>query len=400
MDVLQKGILCLLKSSVTGEKYSMPDNFKIEYVEQIIEKHSIEPLIYTGALVNDFTSNSDIMQKLFNKYIQFLYLSERQQYEINRIYDAFEKNGIDYMPVKGCNVKQLYPKPEMRVMGDADILIKNEQYPVIKKIMKSLNFEFYGETDHDYSWQSNSLHLELHYTLMVPYNVEYQKFFENGWNLAEHSIKHKFFMSYENEFIYLFLHYSKHYRGSGIGCRHIMDLWIYLLKHTDMDFEYIETIMKKLSVQRFYHNTMKLIDVWFNDKETDEITNFMTDFIFSSGSWGTKKNKALASGVKARQETGTTFMGKAKVLMVAAFPPLEIIKHRYNILKKYPILLPLIWVWRWVEALIYRKNNVREYSKKVKMVIQEDLSEYEKNLQKVGLDFKFNENELSNKEID
>ena len=35
-----------------------------------------------------------------------------------------EENGIDYLPLKGYNLKKLYPKPELRTMGDADVLIR------------------------------------------------------------------------------------------------------------------------------------------------------------------------------------------------------------------------------------------------------------------------------------
>ena len=49
------------------------------------------------------------------------------------------------MPLKGCNMKALYPSPELRVMGDADILIRVEQYDRIRPIIQSLGFEEYGD---------------------------------------------------------------------------------------------------------------------------------------------------------------------------------------------------------------------------------------------------------------
>lgn len=39
---------------------------------------------------------------------------------------AFDAGGIDYMPLKGSILKDLYPRHEMRMMGDADILIRME----------------------------------------------------------------------------------------------------------------------------------------------------------------------------------------------------------------------------------------------------------------------------------
>ncbi len=78
-------------------------------------------------------------------------------------------------------------------------------------------------------------------------------------------------------------------------------------------------------------------------------------------------------------------------MLEAAFPSLDSLRHRYNILKRIPILLPLMWVWRWIDAFIFRRENVKIYSSKVKTVMEENVSEYEKNLLAVGLDFKFEE---------
>ena len=64
--------------------------------------------------------------------------SEKQLEAVNKIYAAFDKNGIDYLPLKGCNMKYLYPKPELRSMGDADILIREEQYKSIKDIVSPM----------------------------------------------------------------------------------------------------------------------------------------------------------------------------------------------------------------------------------------------------------------------
>ena len=91
------------------------------------------------------------MQGLFQTYCKMLLHSERQMADVKRIYKAFEENNIDYMPVKGCNMKSLYPAPEMRVMGDADILIKLDQYDKVEKVMNELGFNFLVKGDHDFA---------------------------------------------------------------------------------------------------------------------------------------------------------------------------------------------------------------------------------------------------------
>ena len=73
--------------------------------------------------------------------------------------------------LKGCNLKRLYPQPELRLMADADILIRMEQYDQIKSVMQSLGFACERESDHEFIWRTKGLYLELHKRLL-PSNPE------------------------------------------------------------------------------------------------------------------------------------------------------------------------------------------------------------------------------------
>ena len=292
------------------------------------------------------------------------------------------------MPVKGSRLKYIFPKPELRLMGDADILIKLEQYPDIENIMYNLGFTFHGKTDHDYCWISQDLIVELHYALSSYFNDNYKSYFGSGWKLAKHNIGHEYYMDDEDEFIYLFIHFAKHYRGGGIGIRHVTDLWVYLLKHPNLNLDYIENILKKLSVYEFYKNTMNLIDMWFNDANGNGKTELMTDYIFNSGSWGTVKSHAVANVAKNKQlDHSNDCLAKIKYFIEIVFQPYDELKNRYTILEKYPVLLPFMWVYRWFDALIFRFSNVKINFKSVKSAYDSDVSDFEKSLSYVGLDY-------------
>ena len=228
---------------------------------------------------------------------------------------------------------------------------------------------------------------------MYAYNETYGNYFGNGWNRTAGNIGHKYYMSDEDDFIFRFIHFTKHYRIGGIGARHVVDLWVYLRTHPELDFAYIEEIIKTLNVYNFYKNTIKLIDMWFNDGETDNKVDLMTDFIFDSGSWGTLEHSSLASGVKAAQEAGDSEKGKNRMIRNIIFPSAGDISHRYTVLEKRPYLLPLIWVRRGVEVLLFRRDNLKLQGKRMAAVSTEKISEYEKSLEYVGLNFTFEEPE-------
>ena len=161
MTTTQRGIITLLKSAVTGQSLSLPEDFDLETAYPPVRKHHMDALLYEGAVLCGIPREKPIMQQLLRSYCRCLIISEGQLSEIRRIYDAFDRKGIDYLPLKGVNMKPRYPKPELRSMGDADILIRLEQRPQIDAVLQELGFVFQKETDHEIIWRTGKLFLEL-----------------------------------------------------------------------------------------------------------------------------------------------------------------------------------------------------------------------------------------------
>ena len=132
MNTVQKGILLLLKSAVTGGDCHIPEDFDLELAIPLIHRHNILTLAYEGAYQCGFSRQNPVMRQMFARYCKALVTNEHQMREVARVCEAFEQEKIDYMPLKGCRLKSLYPRPELRPMGDADILIRTEQYNKIK----------------------------------------------------------------------------------------------------------------------------------------------------------------------------------------------------------------------------------------------------------------------------
>ena len=212
MDITQKGIITLLKSAVTGEKYQLPEAFDLDAAFPEIKRHKIYPLAFQGAVTCGVSRSHPVMQQLFQRYCRDLLTSEGQMREIQRLCRMFDKNDIDYMPLKGCNMKKRYPKPELRLMGDADILIREEQYPQIVPIMESLGFVFQCESDHELIWKSSGLYLELHKRLVPSYHKDLSPYFEGCWDRSVISEGRCHVMTPEDEWLYLFTHFATHFR--------------------------------------------------------------------------------------------------------------------------------------------------------------------------------------------
>lgn len=393
MTIQQKGIVLIIKSAITGERYELPNGFDAEEALKIAAKHQISALIYYGAINCGISQDLPIMQKLFLTTCQLITISERQLYEIDKIFSAFDQNKINYMPLKGTLLKKMYPRSEMRVMSDADILINTEQYDIIKPVMMELGYLESVESDHELIWKKENINIELHKRLIPSYNKDYYEYFGDGWRLgvpvSENATCYK--MSAEDEMIYLFTHYAKHYRDAGIGIKHIVDLWIYQKNVNMLNNEYILAELKKLQLDTFYKNTMRTLETWFNEAPPDDVTDVITNVIFNSGVYGTYEAHILSTAVKGTKNTGSAKKTRINRLIVMIFQPYKYMRKRYPILDKMPILLPLMWVVRWCEAIFFNRKNIRINHNDLKVMSVEKIDDYKKSLNFVGLDFNFKE---------
>lgn len=387
MNATQMGIASLLKSAVTGKKVELPEGFDLAATARIIGTHHIGALVYEGAILCGIDPQSPTMQKLFQYYCKAVQFSRRQMRELTRIFDAFDMDGIDYMPLKGSALKSLYPKPELRMMGDADVLIRMEQYPQIIPIMQALGFQEKRESDHELVWNNDALTIELHKCLSTSSTSVLATYLGDGWPLAKRMEAHRYTMSTEDMFIYLFTHFTKHYRASGIGCRHVVDLWVFLKAHPELDEAYVLQILDRLYLGTFYRHIRRTISVWFEHGESDDKADLITDVIFANGSWGTTRQQILSRGVRDLQQSNQRRQGKTAYILRRVFPGRKQLSTNYPILKKAPLLLPFVWAYHLINRALFTKGSWKKHSHNLSLLTKENVETHRQMLEFVGLDY-------------
>jgi len=392
MTVQQSTLILLIKSALTGESYVLPEGFELGEVFQIAKKHGVNLMAYYGAVNCGIDENIEAMHDQLMRAYKSVCFSEKQMSEARRILDEFEAHGVDHMPLKGVLLKQLYPHPEMRRMGDADILVKSEQYETFSAIMKELGYEELTESDHEFIWEKGKLCIELHKRLIPSYNKDYYGYFGDGWKLAkpidETSFRYK--MDSNDEFVYLFTHFSKHYRDSGIGIRHLTDLWVYQNSHPELDSGYIRAELEKLQLLEFYDNVSRTLEAWFGDYQGDEKTELITKVVFLSGEYGQAQNSKLSGVLKTVQGGKSVQAVKRNCLMRVLFPDYSAMCTFFPILRKAPILLPFMWCIR-LFMKVFQIKRVRNYANKQLAFEADDVTKYKESLNYVGLNFNFSE---------
>lgn len=381
----EQGVICLVRSAVANKKADLPEKFDIEGICSVAKMHQTRVLMLCGALELGFDKKNPEIKRLLKGAYDEVLTNEKQLKKYQQLLVLFEKEGIDYMPLKGILLKDMYPQTEMRSMGDIDILVRPEQYDKIQEILRSMDFEFATESDHEYIWcTKDSVIVELHKHLIPSYNKDYYEYFGDGFSRAKKVGDYAYRMSPEDEFLYLFTHFAKHYRDGGIGIKHLADLWVYE-KSVVIDADYVKTELEKLRLLKFYQNIKRVLSAWFEDGKFDEITELISKVVIESGAYGQRKRSVIAAAL--RKKVANTQRSRTGSFMVRLFLPYKYMCIKYPYLKKYPFLLPIAHIIRITDALINKRSKIAMHANDIKTASPENVEGYEKELLLVGLEF-------------
>lgn len=260
-----KRLLDIVKYALGGEKCEVPTDADWK---EIVRLSNTQGLIGMVSHVIGELSAPDMVKEFLEAHrMKMVFKETNQDALVNKILADFESAGIKAMPMKGYILKNLYPASEMREMVDVDILINNDQYEKIKPIMEQNGFVFDKESAHEYVFiRLPAVAVELHKSIVPNYNSELYSYYGDGWKFAKKKPGYDniYEMSKEDFYIYTVVHSAKHYIGSGIGMRHVVDMWV--LKNAympDMDKAYLDDELEKLQLTKFNKMMCDLADVWF-----------------------------------------------------------------------------------------------------------------------------------------
>ena len=379
-------LLNIVCSGITGNKTNVSNDLAVSNHIAYVEKHHIHTLFFYGLFNNNIELEENMKNMLETRVYSDIMINERQLHLIDELKTLFNDNNIDFMLLKGSVLKELYPKPEIRRMGDIDILIRVEQYHKIVEIMKNAKFERLGESDHELKWTKSGILIELHSRLIPSYNKDFYAYFGDGWEKVKHKGKNEYVLKNEDMFIYLFTHFAKHYRDAGIGIIHMCDLWIFLNTY-NLNYKYISKELCKMGLDVFFENILKTIKVWFENGKESEMTDFITITILNSGVYGLSENHALSTALKNRQKN--KILNRVVKIVRMIFPSYKNMRNKYLILFKIPFLFPVFWPIRWVELLFRRTHRIKSKIIDFQIATDENIDQYKEMLEYVGLRYNF-----------
>lgn len=355
--------LALLKKAVTNDASSMPVTCDLPALLSLAHSHNSLLLI---AQFIDQTSLSDDWKKVIStEFAASLFMEEESEHLLQKLADA----NIDHIPVKGYQIKKLYPNPSLRQMGDIDILVPKNQFDQLDSIIEANDYQ--KEND----WNA---HYHKAYSFPPFFEVEFHHAlskddaFHAVWDhaLADQNAPHRYTLSPEDTLIYHIHHGLKHFLEGGIGSRYLCDLWLIQKHIPSLDYEKVIAAITSFDAPGFTLASLKLCEKCFGkyDKLTDFITKLSVhttfddalidafcDQILESGAFGSVasrfENEMLLQNDKETSQNLFLFFLKKlfpdKATLTALYPELAI----------KPYLLPVYRIKRILDTIFSKKSR-------------------------------------------
>ena len=280
--------------------------------------------------------------------------------EREKIGTMLNEAGIWFLPLKGIVLKDCYPRYGMREMSDNDILCNSTKMAEVRQIMESLGYrcESYGEWHHDSYQKPPTLSFEMHRRLFAedvsPAAVEY---YATVFDRLVQRSGCEYAFTDEDFYIYMLAHTYKHFSHNGTGLRPLLDIYVYLKKHPELDFDYIGRELEKLQISRFGQQSRDLAEKLFSLRKLSEEDTELLSIYFNSSLYGSSEQGAY-NYLTRQLEGKDTKRVKAKYFFDRLFLHGDDLKTNYPFFAEHKWLLPALYIYRPFKGMIIRPKEI------------------------------------------
>lgn len=342
-------VIAICSNAANGKEQICLSDYCIDDVFIVSQKHMLSSLV--GQMLERVGVSSPDFEKAIGIAQRRAIILEKEYKTLKK---SFEQAGIWYMPMKGTVLKNYYPGFATREMCDCDILFDSTRSEDVREIMENTGFHTvrFGESNDDCYIKSKLASFEMHRALFG--NHHKSELYRYYVNVKDRLVKdddnsYGYHFAPEDFYIYMIAHEYKHYALGGTGLRSLLDTYIFLKSNT-LDMSYISDEMKKLGLSEFEQLNRSVAMKVFNQDTLTEREQAVLDYVISSGTYGSTKNR-VGNDVKK-------YGGKFGYLVHRIVGPVgkndllrDQYRKRYSVFFRYPILLPFLPFYRFFKAL-------------------------------------------------
>ena len=130
------------------------------------------------------------------------------------------------------------------------------------------------------------------------------------------------------------------------------------------------------AIEKFAENIRRLAKAMFAGAPYDDTLTMMENYIVL----GPPVKDAAAAAIAASSSSS-----RAARILKSAFPPYKNMVQRYPVLKKIPILLPFLWIWRLLSYAFTKDERIRQKRERLKNENRKSTDTLQQIFEKSGL---------------
>ncbi len=358
----QKYLIHLLSCAIRNDIPAPPaQQVSWGKIREIADKQKILPLLFEAVrkLEKKYQPDDELM-KLWEKETLgcTLFFSFQMQNIYSLLKDADEK-GIDMLLLKGMVLRELYPVPELRTMGDVDIMIKPEHRDLVKELFISNGYEIVAEdTGPTIYHKKDVLKFEVFHFIPSGLKSAKGKEIDILSNTVKMKGEHIFMPSAEKMLLHSIAHLMKHLRTRGSGIRNLADI-VLLLEKSELDMNYINEQIKELEAEKIFRGLLFAAKKYFDYKTADDFSDVDEEYVdrlmkymLMTGVYGEMENAYI---LDARTAEGNIWT-KIKNYVLKMFPSSSKLSDKYEYAKKNCWLLPVAWLHR-IYNIVFKEGH-------------------------------------------
>lgn len=384
MDYNQKILVNLLSAAIRKKSIPIPDykNINLNKIYKNARSHEVYELLYP--LVKVLYGQNDAYKKLISEWCRMSVLSSVHQIihikQMGKIFNSFNHCSIPVIALKGLVLRELYPHPELRSMGDADILVHKEDITRSRQLLEKLGYIESGSNPvHIHFNHEKYPPIELHWALVNEKHIKtaadfQDKLWENTiWvNIAGEKV---LALSAENQLMHICLHMAVHFTYRGFGLRQLCDL-VLMIEYTkdSIDWYLFYESCKSYGIHTFVTAIFTVCSILFgidlpstlylSPPSDSYYISLLIQDIFSEGVYGKDNITEInADSLLCRQnhKKWTTSRSKFFLELSFLFPPSKKLNERYSYAKKFCFLTPIAWIHRLFFSIFHYNLNFIKY---------------------------------------
>lgn len=361
-------IACSIRESAPERPF---DGIDWEQIYQLAVFHNVTALVYPSLKALDVPA--EIMQKFTYHNNRMIAREARQEIDAQKIFSVLKKENIPFIKMKGIALKNCYPLPYMRSHSDVDICMSAENRKRAGKILEDMGYIREGSIDyHDEYCKDDFFIYEIHSAIMSPRSPLAPVFEEPFSKAVPDSDSAGYVFNDDYFYLSLVIHLYKHFVSEGCGIRLFADLLVFERTHPKLDFNFVRKTLEKYGLCDFYEHIRNLCSCLFGGQEFDERYTLIAEFIFKSGEYGSPELKRI-SWISSDKSANISFRDKMKYFFKNWFPGVSILKKKYPVLEKAPVLLPVCWIRRGFYTIFHKPQALKEQRAEIKKMSSQEM---------------------------